>query len=171
MDNALWTAATVVACIGLALCLYLMHGSQKGVPGLRALDAGFQCPDMRFHYNAEKLFEDFGRVGEPGRVLLTRFWRIDFGFIACFLVAMLAVDRNVAALVPIRYGMHGAAALRALLDVAENVMLMSVCRGYPQKRRIALANAAGVVTAAKWIAMGVWVVGLFINLFSVSIRL
>lgn len=171
MDKALWTAAAAAACLGMALCLYLTRVSPKGVPGLRALDAGFQCPDMRFHYNAEKLFQDFGRVGEPGRVLLMRFWRIDFCFIACFLVAMLAIDRNVAALVPVRYGMHGAAALRALLDVAENVMLMSVCRGYPQKRRTALASAAGVVTGAKWIAMGVWVVGLFINLFSVSIRL
>ena len=59
----MWLAAGVAGLVGAALCLWLMH--ERSMPGLRALDKNFQCPDMRFRYSPEELFGGLDRLAQP----------------------------------------------------------------------------------------------------------
>ena len=56
MNQTWWTVLTAVAGLGMAACLYVMHGTGRGIPGLKALDGGFQSLDMRFHYGSDQAF-------------------------------------------------------------------------------------------------------------------
>ena len=171
MNQTWWTVLTAVAGLGMAACLYVMHGTGRGIPGLKALDGGFQSLDMRFHYGSDQAFACLDGVGSAGRPLLRGFWLIDFAFIACFLMVMLAITRNTAQIAAVRYGMYAAAMLCALLDAVENAMLLRVCAAYPEKRLCGLAAVAGYVTSAKWITLGVWLLGLFAGLFASAFEL
>ena len=163
MDQLLSTViVTVIACIGFAACLYLMQF--RTVPALAKLCPDFKLPDMRLHYDAPALFDTLEQVGAQGQALLKRYWLTDFGFIACFLVIMLVVTFNNAPLEPIRNAMYIAAILRAALDMTENLLLLSVTAAYPAKMRRKTATVAGFVTSAKFLALGLWLLGLFASL-------
>lgn len=163
MNDTLWIVLTAVACVGGAASLYFML--RRATPALKALDKDFQIPDMRLHYTADALFACFDGVGEKGQALLRRYWLTDFGFIACFWFVMLAVGRNNVSNDALRLAMGVAASLRALLDMTENLLLTRVCAAYPARRMSGLARLCGFVTSAKFIALGLWLVGLFATLF------
>ena len=40
-----------------------LHGTGRGIPGLKALDGGFQSLDMRFHYGSDQAFACLDGVG------------------------------------------------------------------------------------------------------------
>lgn len=166
----MWLAAGVAGLVGAALCLWLMH--ERSMPGLRALDKNFQCPDMRFRYSPEELFDGLDRLGAQGRALLLRFWCIDAGFVVSLLAVMLAAAHNCASdFVLQRSAMDAAACLRAAADLMENALLSRAVRAYPQKRLEGLVRLASTVTSIKWCLMVLWVAGLFASLFFRAIRL
>lgn len=108
MSPALWTAVGGVGAAGAALAGWHMHRRQ--MPALRALDADFQCPDMRFRYTAQELFDGLDRLGAQGRALLLRFWLADAGFAVALLAVTLAAARNsMPDLSPLRMVMDAAA--------------------------------------------------------------
>ena len=79
-----------------------------------------------------------------------------------FLALVLAVvSHNLAAFRWLRWAMYGLAALRSLLDLLENTLLLKVCAAYPARRRTGAAKAASRCTTAKWAAAAVWVAGMF----------
>lgn len=171
MNQTFWTILTVVSALGMAACLYVMYATRHGHPGLKALDKDFQSLDMRFHYSAEQAFDCFENVGSAGQSMLMRLWLIDYAFIVFFGLAMIAITRNAAKIEAIGWAMVAAAALRALLDIVENLLLTRACAAYPSKRLDGAAALAGYVTSAKWIAMGIWVAGLFVSLFITAIQI
>ena len=170
MSPALWTAVGVVGAAGAALAGWHMHRRQ--MPALRALDADFQCPDMRFHYTPQELFDGLERLGAGGRALLGRFWWADAGLSVALLAVLLAAAHNsVAAFAPLRVGMDAAACLRTLADLLENALLAGVARAYPGLRRTGMARGAAAATALKWCLTGLWVAGLFGGLVLRAARL
>ena len=50
----------------------------------------YHMPDMRFHYNAGTLYPMLEAAGAENLPRLRRYWRLDFGFIVCFLGVMLS---------------------------------------------------------------------------------
>lgn len=164
MSAGLWAAVAAVGALGTAACCYAMWYSKSGMPALRALDADFQCLDMLFRYTPERAFSSFEKVGKRGRSLLKRFWLTDFGFIASFGLVMLAVGHNTGVLAPLRYAMYALACLRGAADALENLLLLRALAAYPQRRLTGTVRAASAATTLKWLFMGLWVAGLFINL-------
>lgn len=162
MSDIVWTALIAVACVAGGLCLLKLY--RRVLPALAKLDKGFRVPDMRLRYGADELFACFDGVGDEGRSLLMAYWRTDFGFMACFLVVMAAVTRLNAPYAWLRVAMYALAGLRAALDATENLALARVCAAYPAKRMRRAADACGVITAAKFAALGLWLLGLFASL-------
>lgn len=162
MSSTVWLILTIVGAAGSAVCLYGFYGDKKrGYPALKALDSQFELPDMRRRYTPEELFDCLDKLGAEGQKLLCRLWRLDSAF-ALFLALVLAVvSHNLAAVRWLRWAMYGLAALRSLLDLLENALLLRVCAAYPSHRRTGAAKAASRCTAAKWAAAVVWVVGMF----------
>lgn len=170
MSPVMWTVVGVAGAAGAALIGWHMHRRQ--MPALRALDASFQCPDMRFRYAPQELFDSLDRLGTQGGTLLMRFWRADAGLSLLLLAVMLAAANNsVGNFTPLRMAMDAAAGLRTLLDLVEDGLLAGVVRAYPDRRREGMARVSAVVTAAKWCLTGLWVAGLFGGLVLRAARL
>ncbi|MEG2206480.1 MAG: hypothetical protein RR065_00095 [Clostridia bacterium] len=164
MTATLWTVLAVLAAIGLGVCLYVMYATPHGVPGLTALNPQFKSLDMRFFYRAKDVFACFRGVGMPGKQKLLRFWGLDFAFIFCLGAAMTVITHNSVALPMLKVVMQAVVVLRTLLDMTENVLLMRACAAYPTQCLMHTANIAGYVTAAKFIMLGLWLLGLFVSL-------
>lgn len=160
----LWqTIVTLAAALGAAACLYVMWRTPRGIPGLKAIQPDFQLPDTRLFYTREQLTATLTSVGDAGRGMLIRLWHIDFVFILCVLIVMWGISLNFSVAPWMRDTMLTLAAVRALLDMLENLLLLSVCRhlGVPSRA----AAFSGRATALKWVAMAGWVAGLFLGLF------
>ncbi len=168
MSGVLWIVLSIIAAAGAGLCLYIMHG--RLIPALKALDKDFALPDMRFRYGAKELYACLDGVGDSGRAMLRRYWLADFGFIACFWLIMVLVGRNNVHNEILQAVMLAAASLRALLDIIENLILLKLNAIYPVRRE-KLASVCGGVTSAKFIALGVWIAGMFAALFVSAIKL
>lgn len=164
MSAGLWIVTAILGALGTAACYYAMWHAKSGMPALRALDANFQCLDMLLRYTPDQAFASFEKAGSQGRGLLRRFWLMDFGFIASFGLVMLAVTHNTGALTPLRYAMYALACLRGAADVLENLLLLRALGAYPKRRLAGTVRAASTATTLKWLSMGLWVAGLFINL-------
>ena len=164
--NYLQAALTLAFAVGMALFYGLMDFTPKSPRRLRVDGREYHMPDMRFHYNADTLYPMLEAAGTENLPRLRRYWRLDFGLIVCFLGVMLSIDFNIDGPATTLYVVMGAAAvLRALLDVAENLLLLHITHALPA-RRPGLANAAGVVTSAKFVCLYAWVAMLFLKLFA-----
>ncbi|NLO84437.1 MAG: hypothetical protein GX096_03275 [Clostridiales bacterium] len=171
MSDMQWIAIMIVSGIGLSICLYFMHKSKHGVPGLKAIDPDFQWPDMSMSYTPDKLFTTFDGIGKEGQKKLKRLWLIDFAFIICLLGAMAYITNKNVLIDVIRYVMYGAATARAVLDAAENMLLMAVSDAYPKTKRTRMAKISSIVTLGKWVMMGIWIAGLFVQLGIRSVQI
>jgi hypothetical protein len=163
----LWyeAAALLVCAVGLGGFYYNMELSPKSPR--RTLGGGkeFHMPDTRFHYTATELYDLFEQAGEEGRQKMRRYWHVDFGLIACFLVVMLAIGLNVAGRGTTLFTLMAVlAAVRCAFDLAENLLLLSLLRAYP-RRDDGRATFAGAMTTAKFVCLYAWVVILFCKLF------
>lgn len=171
MSDMQWMAIMIASGIGLLICLYVMHQSKHGVPGLKAIDPDFQWPDMSMSYTPDKLFTTLDGIGEEGQRKLKRLWLIDLAFIVCLLGTMLYITNKNVLVDVIRYMMYGAAIMRAVLDAAENLLLMAVSDAYPKTKRTRMAKISSIVTSAKWVMMGIWIAGLFVQLGIRSVQI
>ncbi len=85
---------SIICVAGFFVCLLLMYTTDLGVNGLRKHDADFEMLDMSFHYTADDVNEAFEGLGEDGIAAYHKFWILDYAFIACFLVVMLAIPKK-----------------------------------------------------------------------------
>lgn len=128
-------------------------------------------PDVRFRYSPAELYTAFEQAGEEGRPRMRRYWLFDFGFIACFLVVMLAIGVNVAGKgTALGWAMAALAVARAAFDMLENGLLLWLLRGFP-KRRDRLAGLAGGLTAVKYLCLYGWVGVMFYQLFTAAFHI
>ena len=170
MSGAINVIAILVCGLGMTLFYFLMDYSARS-PRKIQLEAGeFHMPDMRFRYSAEDLYATFTQAGEE-RPRMKRYWLLDFGFILCFLGAMLLIALNLAGPQSPLFLLMGVAALaRALLDVGENLCFLRLYRAYPV-RRDRLARVASVLTSVKFVFLFRWVAMLFYRLFTRAFNL
>lgn len=163
----LQSVATLVCAAGLAVFYYLMELHPQSPKKIPTEGKEFRMPDSRFHYTPDALY---GLLNQAGDHLprLRRYWLLDFGLIVCFWGVMIAIGLNVAGRGTALFLPMGIlATARALLDIAENLLLLRLCRRYPQ-RGDRLAALAGLATAAKFICLYAWVALLFVKLFAAA---
>lgn len=164
--ETMWLLTGLAGTLCVLVCLFAMMNKKNGLlTRLGGLQQGFTMPDLRFHYKAEGLYATLDAVGDEGKRLMLRFWYIDLALICGMFAMMAAVANNIATIPWIAAVMLWANILRAAADALEDVLLLIACAGYPAKKRGIPANAAGVVTAVKWIAAIVWVACMFLSLF------
>ena len=114
-------------------------------------------PDTRLRSTPDALYQTFALAGDE-RPRMRRYWLLDFGFIACFWVVMIAIGQNVSqGNMTFTLLMLIAATARALLDVTENILLLALYRAYPT-RNDRLAQIACTVTTVKFVFLFLWAV-------------
>lgn len=164
MTNIGAIIAILVCGVGMILFYGLMDYSPRSPRKIVLENGEFHMPDMRFHYTADELYATFTLAGDE-RARMKRYWLLDFGFILCFLGAMLLIALNVVGLAsPLFALMAVAAVARALLDAVENLCFLRLYRLYPA-RNDTLARIASLVTSAKFVFLFLWVAMLFYRLF------
>lgn len=154
----LQTIAAPIFAIGMGIFYFLMDMTPRS-PRRIHIKGGitFQMPDMRLRPTPDALYQTFALAGDE-RPRMRRYWLLDFGFIACFWVVMIAIGQNVAnGSATFALLMLIAATARALLDVTENSLLLALYRTYP-KRNDRLAQIACTVTTAKFVFLFLWAV-------------
>ena len=144
-----------VGISGFLVCLAMMYFTNHGIRGLRKYDADFRLLDMRFRYTSADVNEAFTTLGDGGRRAYRRFWILDFFFIACFLIVMLAVADSIFMAGWLKNVLLALAIARAAFDVAENGILLYLIGKYPAQNH-ALATIGSWVTTCKFVALFLW---------------
>ena len=155
-------AGALVSAGGLVVFYYLM-ALAKASPQKR-LGETFKMPDVRLRYNADTLYDTFAKAGEDGRPQMRLYWMYDFGLMLCLTFVMLAVSVNIAGRGTWLFTLMAALAIaRTAVDVAEDLLFLSLLKAYPE-RRTGMARLAGMVTTLKHALLIAWVTPLFIRL-------
>lgn len=152
----------VIGITGFLLCLLLMQTTNHGLRGIQKFDPSFRLPDMRFHYSGKSLKPVLERIGEEGRKAYKRFLLLDFIFITCFLITMLAITNAGFVSNPVRILLTITAVMRAVLDVTENTLLLFMLNKYPEFNEKA-AVICSWSTTVKFIMLYTWLLLLAIQ--------
>lgn len=147
---------TILGTIGFFMCLILMEFTSLGVRGIQRYDPGFGLLDMRLRYDANTVYQVFDQIGEQGQKAYKNYLLLDYCFIACFLIVMLALSFRVTADPVQRNILIVLASARALCDILENTLLMVLINNYPQQNLL-LATVCSWATTSKFIFMFLWV--------------
>jgi hypothetical protein len=160
--NALLLAGAIVSGAGLAAFYYLMVPAKQSPQ--KRLGESFKMPDVRLHYAPETLYQTFDAAGEAGRPEMRRYWLYDFGLMTCLTAVMIAVSANVAGKGTWLFTlMVWLAALRTAVDIAEDLLFLSLLKRYPARRN-GMARLAGAVTTLKHALLIAWLLPLFFKL-------
>lgn len=147
-----------IGIAGFIICLIIMYTTNIGINGLRMYDADFSLLDMRFHYAADDVSEVFEKLGEDGIAAYREFWILDFIFIACFLIVMLAAMDKPAISGKGKKLLIILAVARAVFDIIENSILLYLSSTYPTYNDL-LASICSWITTFKFVFLIVWVLG------------
>lgn len=153
----------IFGIIGFFVCLFVMYRTNHGIPGIQKYDPNFMLLDMRFRYNSNSLYNTFDNIGKDGIKAYKNYLLLDFCFIACFLIVMIAITSKVTTNIVIRNVLIGFAILRAILDVLENTILIILLNMYPDESTF-MADFCSWATTLKFISLYLWIVGIAIVL-------
>ncbi len=151
---------TVLGVIGFFISLILMEFSNLGVRGIQQYDPGFRLLDMRFRYDANTMYQTFDQIGRLGQKSYQHYLFLDYGFIVCFLIVMLALSFWVTTDPRQRNILIALASARALCDILENTLLIGLINSYPQQQMF-LATVCSWMTTIKFVFMFLWA-GMFV---------
>ncbi len=157
-----------VGIIGFFICLSIMYMTNHGVRGIQKYYPSFQIPDMRFHYSAEQITNDFERIGNAGRTIYQKYLYLDFVFIICFIILMLTISNSLFSRTIIRNFLFAICILRALFDILENSFLLSVLKNYPSINK-SVISVCSYFTSFKFIMLYIWIFALIIQLILMGI--
>ena len=156
---------TLLCAAGMGAFYYAMEFSRKSPRRLPAEGREFHMPDVHFHNTPDAFYKTVEQAGGEGRLLMRRYWLLDFGFIASFWGICIAIGLNVAGKGTALFLWMGiAATARTAFDLLENSLFLWLLRAYP-RRNDGLASVAGVMTSLKFVCLYTWVAMLFYKLF------
>lgn len=164
----LWVTK-IAGIAGVIICLVLMYATDHGIPGIQKFDRTFRLLDMRFHYNSEAVQQSFEQIGVGGRTAYRKFLILDFAFIACFLVTMLTITRASVPFPLMRTIIYVVCVLRAIFDILENCLLLSMLTRYPVFSTTA-ANLCSWFTTLKFIMLYLWLLVLVAQCLSTRMQ-
>ena len=148
-----------IGITGFFICLAIMYFTNHGIRGLRKFDANFRLLDMQFHYTTADVYRTFEKLGSDGRLAYRNYWILDFFFIPCFLIVMLAIIYHMPLVGWVEIALIILSILRALFDVIENSILLYLISKYPAQDNL-LATVCSWITTSKFIALFLWMLGI-----------
>lgn len=110
---------------------------------------------MRLRYDEKTVYQVFDQIGGEGQKAYQHYLLLDYSFITCFLIVMLALSFRIAADPVQRNILIFLASARALCDILENTLLMVLINNYPQQNML-LATVCSWSTTIKFIFMFLW---------------
>lgn len=142
MSQAMWTAATVIAVLGIVLFGMILMKLHKQI---KKQDETYQPLQLRFRYAASDAYDT------PAD---RRFSWLFAPMLFYAALAMAVVAHNAAAALWIRRGMYVFTGLACFAGLAETLLLLA--------RK---AKAASVCGLTKWVFFALWTACMFLGLF------
>lgn len=153
----------ILGTLGFFVCLFVMYRTNHGIPGIQKYDPKFRLLDMRFRYNSQILYDTFEHIGTDGIRAYRNYLLLDFCFIACFLIVMIAITLKIIANIAFKNIFLGFAVSRTIFDVLENAILIILLNMYPNQSTL-FAGFCSWATTLKFISMYLWMAGITILL-------
>jgi len=157
-----------LAVVGFIFSLYLMYSTDHGIPGIQKYDKTFQLLDMRFRYDSNIVYDTFKNIGNPGMKAYKQYLIVDYFFIICFLIIMVAISNQVLTETFYYYLLIFFSYSRAVFDVIENTLIILLINQYPEKN-IKLATFCSWSTTFKFISLYIWIVGIIFGFIYILI--
>jgi hypothetical protein len=136
-----------------------MYRTDHGIPGIQKYDEDFRLLDMRFRYNSKVVYNTFNSIGIKGMKLYKKYLAVDYFFILCFLIIMVAISNLILPNTVYNNLLIILAFSRALFDVIENTIIIILINQYPDKN-IKLATICSWSTTFKFISLYLWIIGI-----------
>ncbi len=153
------TIILLLAVLGFIFSLYLMYRTDHGIPGIQKYDKDFRLLDMRFRYDSKVVYDTFNSIGNKGMKLYKKYLAVDYFFILCFLIIMVAISNLILPNTLYNNLLIILAFSRAVFDVIENTIIIVLINQYPDKK-IKLANICSWSTTFKFVSLYLWIVGI-----------
>ncbi len=149
----------LIGIFGFVICLLIMYLTDHGIRGIQTFDRSFRLLDMRFHYNSQIVKQTFEQISEGGRLAYQRYLVLDFIFIICFFITMIAISDAVFVSPHIKTILYIVCGLRALFDIFENILLLYMLGQYPVFNP-ALTTICSWFTTFKFIMLYLWLLSI-----------
>ena len=137
-----------IGIIGFFVCLIIMYATNHGIRSIRKYDADFKLLDMQFHYTADNVNESFNKLGSDGRSAYRNYWILDFFFIACLLIVMIAIVGVISMTDWVKNVLIILAVSRAVFDAIENSILLYLIGKYPIQNNSLATICSWITTVA-----------------------
>ncbi len=151
-----------IGVFGFVACLLIMYLTNHGIRGIQTFDSSFRLLDMRFHYSIEDVKQTFEQLSEGGRIAYQKYLVLDFVFILFFFITMVTISDAISAPQNVRVILYVMCGLRALLDIAENILLLHMLGHYPVFCET-LATICSWFTTFKFIMLYIWLLSILIH--------
>ena len=155
----------VGSVIFLLIALYLVEVSPWGAQSIGAFNGGYGTFDMK-HYDAQTVYEVLANYMPEGFIRIRYYYLVDFLFIIAFLTFQIILStmvyKNIKSQIP-RKLFIGVAAIRAIADAVENVLLYFIITSYPSEH-VNLVNLSSIATQTKLRMIPLWAALLLIGI-------
>ena len=152
-----WLNLIYLLPLGFLYWLFLAPG--RGYRLIHSEDQLLSAPELRFRYTADELAIYFSGISDQNT--LTKLWRWKYAATAVFLLVMVGISFNFDLPGWLRIAMIAAAGLRAMVAVAETLLLFALQRRHLKGQPLTTARAASFLTSLKWCLTALWLLGLF----------
>ena len=153
----LWNAIKIFGVVGFLICLILMQSPFVGERDIKKYDPSFRTLDMRLSYDSATVKVVLEKLSTPGRTAYQRFLLLDFAFIPCFLITMLAISQAVASNKQLFLLLLVTASLRCIFDILENINILVMLHQFPVFHE-KIASLSSIFTSAKFSMLGLWII-------------
>lgn len=146
----------------LAVCLFIMYGTNIGVPGITQYWNDFELLDMQWFYSANTVTTMLQNIGADGTRHYLYYFAVDFVFIILLFAVQLQISKTMSGKnQKICRLLVTFAVARGILDLLEDLLLsLTITKVLP----ISMVSFASCVTALKFIALFLWCGILLINI-------
>ena len=145
----------------ITVCLFIMYGTNIGVPGIAQYWSDFELLDMQWFYSADTVTIMLQNIGADGIRHYLYYFVVDFVFIVLLFLVQLQISKTVSEKNQkiCRFLVAFAVAL-SVLDLLEDILLSLTIT---DKLPVGVITFTSCITALKFFALFLWCGILLIN--------
>lgn len=138
----------------LAICLFVMYGTNVGIPGIAQYWKAFRLLDMQWFYSADTVAAMLQKLGADGIRHYLYYFIVDVVFILLLFVVQVQLSKAVSAKDrKIRKLLLIGAAARGVFDLLEDLLLSRIIT---EKLSMEMVPVASCVTGIKFLCLAFW---------------
>ncbi|MDO5294799.1 MAG: hypothetical protein Q4F05_18855 [bacterium] len=146
----------LLSIVLLCVMLFIMYGTNIGVPGITQYWSGFKLFDMQLLYSVDTFKETLSKIGMDGIRHYLYYFAVDFGFILTLFWVQYEITESVTkgkqfqCKIILVFAM-----MRGLLDIVEDILLALLLK---EKISVTVVPIASFITSLKFCCLFGWII-------------